>query len=54
MKAEKEGLLHSSGHAMGRGRVSIQLILSHLQGTDMSYIGLSRQRTEAGDKGMHS
>jgi hypothetical protein len=30
-KAEK------GGHAMGRGRVSTQLIFSHLQGTDRNY-----------------
>jgi hypothetical protein len=37
VKAEKGDLLQGSGYAMGRGRVSTQLILSHLQGTDMSY-----------------
>jgi hypothetical protein len=37
VKAEKGGLLHSSGHAMGRGRVNTQLTFSHLQGADMSY-----------------
>jgi hypothetical protein len=30
-------LLHSSGHVMGRGRVSTQSIFSHLLGTEMSY-----------------
>jgi hypothetical protein len=35
-KAEKGGLLHGSGHAVGRGRVSTQLIFSHLWGTHMS------------------
>jgi hypothetical protein len=37
VKAEKRGLLHGSGHAMGRGRVRTQLIFSHLWGTNMSY-----------------
>jgi hypothetical protein len=37
VKAEKGGLLHSSGHAMGRGRISTQVIFSHLLDTDMSY-----------------
>jgi hypothetical protein len=35
--AEKGGLLHGSGHAVGRGKVSTELILSHLQSTEMSY-----------------
>jgi hypothetical protein len=38
VKAEKGDLFHSSGHAMGRDRVSTQLIFSHLRGTDMSYM----------------
>jgi hypothetical protein len=37
VKAEKGGLLNGSGHAMGRGRVSTQLIFSHLWDSDMSY-----------------
>jgi hypothetical protein len=37
VKIEKGGLLHSLGHAVGRGRISTQPIFSHLQGTDMSY-----------------
>jgi hypothetical protein len=32
VKAEKRDLLLSSGHAVGKGRVSMGLILSHLQG----------------------
>jgi hypothetical protein len=40
VKAEKGGLLHGLGHALGRGRVSTQLIFSHLLGTE----GLSRQK----------
>jgi hypothetical protein len=36
-KAEKRHLLHGWGHVMERGRVSTQLILSNLWGTDMSY-----------------
>jgi hypothetical protein len=43
VKAEKGGLLHASGHATGRGRVSTQLIFSHLQGADTSY-RLNRQK----------
>jgi hypothetical protein len=35
--AEKAGLLHDWRHAMGRGRISTQLIFIHLQGIDMSY-----------------
>jgi hypothetical protein len=30
VKAEKRNLSHGSGHALGRGRVSTQLIFSHL------------------------
>jgi hypothetical protein len=37
VKTEKGDLLHSSGNAVGRGRVSTGLIFSHLQGTDMNY-----------------
>jgi hypothetical protein len=37
LKPEKGDLLHGSGHAWGKGRVSTQLIFSHLLGTDMSY-----------------
>jgi hypothetical protein len=37
MKAEKGSLLHSPGHAVGRGIVSTQFIFSYLWGTDMSY-----------------
>jgi hypothetical protein len=33
---EKGDLLHSSGHAVGRGKVNPQPIFSHLQGADMS------------------
>jgi hypothetical protein len=33
-KIEKGDLLHGSGHALGRGRVSTQPIFSHLKGTD--------------------
>jgi hypothetical protein len=43
VKAEKGGLLHSSGHAVGRGRLSTQLILRHLRG-----IGLSKQKNWGG------
>jgi hypothetical protein len=35
--SKKGGFLHSSGHTVERGTVSTQRILSHLQGTDMSY-----------------
>jgi hypothetical protein len=34
VKAEKGDLLNGSGHAVGRGRVSTQLIFSHLGGAD--------------------
>jgi hypothetical protein len=34
VNAEKD-LLHGSGHAMGRGKVSIHPIFSHFQGADM-------------------
>jgi hypothetical protein len=37
VKAEKGGLLQVLGHVVGRGRINTQLILSHLQGTDMSH-----------------
>jgi hypothetical protein len=36
VKAEKEGLSHSSGLAVERGRVSNQPIFSHPQGIGMS------------------
>jgi hypothetical protein len=36
-KIEKGGLLHGSGHAVGRGWVSTQLIFSHLPGTEMRF-----------------
>jgi hypothetical protein len=41
---------------MGRGRVSIQPIFSHVQGTHMSYSYRFKQTNElgSGDKGMHS
>jgi hypothetical protein len=32
VKVEKEDSLHSSGHAMGRGRVSTPLIFNHILG----------------------
>jgi hypothetical protein len=54
MKAEKGDLLHGCGHVMGRGRVSTQLIFSHLQGIDMSYKFKYTKELEIGDKGMHS
>jgi hypothetical protein len=54
VKGEKGGLLHGLGHAMGRGRVSTQLILSHLCGTDMSYRFKQTKDLGAGDKVMHS
>jgi hypothetical protein len=37
VKAEEGDLLQGSGHFMGRGRVSILVILSHLWGTEMNY-----------------
>jgi hypothetical protein len=43
VKAEKGGLLHSSGLAMRKGRGSTQLMYSHLWVTDMSY-RLNRQK----------
>jgi hypothetical protein len=49
VKAEKGGLLHGSGHTLGRGRVNIQLIFSHLWGTDMSY--RFKQTEELGGRG---
>jgi hypothetical protein len=54
VKAEKGGLLHSSGHAVGRGRVSTQLIFSHFWGTDMSYRFKEKKRKGQGTKGIHS
>jgi hypothetical protein len=53
-KAEKGGLVDSSGHAQGRGRVSTQLIFSHLWGTEMSYRFKQTKELGAGDKGMQS
>jgi hypothetical protein len=43
VKAEKGSLLHTSGRAMGRGRVSTQLIFSHL-GVQTWATGLRRQK----------
>jgi hypothetical protein len=37
VKIEKGNLSQNSGHAMGKSKVSTQLIFSHLKGTDMSY-----------------
>jgi hypothetical protein len=37
VKAEKGGLSQGLGHAVRRGRLSTELILSYLWGTDMSY-----------------
>jgi hypothetical protein len=37
VKEEKGVLLHSSGHAVGRGRESTQPIFSHLWRADMNY-----------------
>jgi hypothetical protein len=54
VKAEKGDLLHGSAHAVGRGRISIQLILSHLWGTDMSYRFKKTKELGIGDKGMYS
>jgi hypothetical protein len=39
---------------MGKGRVSTQLIFSHLWGTDMNYSFKWTKELKAGDKGMHS
>jgi hypothetical protein len=50
VKAEKGDLLHSLGLAMGRGRVSTQLILSHLQDTDMSCRFKQTKEQVTGDK----
>jgi hypothetical protein len=47
VKEEKGGLLHGLGHALGRGRVSTQLIFSHLR-VQTWVIGLSRQKNEEG------
>jgi hypothetical protein len=49
VKTEKGGLLYSSGHAMGRGRVSTQLTFSLLQGTDLSYRFKYTKELGAGD-----
>jgi hypothetical protein len=35
VRAEKGNLSHGSGLAMGRGRISTQLILSHLNGREL-------------------
>jgi hypothetical protein len=37
VKAEEGDLLPSSGNAMGRGKISTQLIFIHLQVTNISY-----------------
>jgi hypothetical protein len=50
VKAEKRGLLHGWEHALGRGSISTQLILSHLQGTDISYSFKYTKKWGAGDK----
>jgi hypothetical protein len=53
VKAEKGGLF--TWLRACQGRVSTQLILSHLWGTDMSYIGLKKTKEQGtGDQGMHS
>jgi hypothetical protein len=54
VKTDRGGLLHSLGPIMGRGRVSTQLIFSHLWGTDMSYRLSSRKNWGQRTKGMHS
>jgi hypothetical protein len=48
--AEKGGLLHSSGHAMGRGSSSLAIF----GGTDMNYRFKKTKELGEGDKGMHS
>jgi hypothetical protein len=54
VKAEKGDSLHGLGHAMGRGRVSTQLIFNHLQGTGMSYRFKKTKKLRAVDKDTHS
>jgi hypothetical protein len=54
VKAEKGGLLHGSGHAMGRGGISTQLIFRLFQGTDMSYRFNNQKNWGQGTRGMHS
>jgi hypothetical protein len=54
LKAQKRDLFHSLGYAMGRGRVRIQLIFSHLWGTDMSNSVKYTKDLGAGDKEMYN
>jgi hypothetical protein len=53
VKAEKGGWLYGLGHAIGRGIVSTQLILSHLWGIDRSYRFKQTKELGTGDKGTH-
>jgi hypothetical protein len=53
VKAEKGNLIHGSGHAMGSGRVSTQLIFCHLWGTNMNYRFKYTKELGTGDNGMH-
>jgi hypothetical protein len=47
---QKVGLVHDSGHVLGRGRVSTQLIFSHLWHTDISYRFKQTKELGTGDK----
>jgi hypothetical protein len=52
-RAEKGDLLHSTGHTMGRGKISTQSIFTHLQGINMSFRFKQTKNWRQGERGMH-